>query len=109
MRHSWGFLTGGASDVTWRVVWRVLRAPLSWGGSGGFGLRHSPLSLPRGDFTRPAGCAFPIIFAAGALATAGKKLKEGRKALLFFVHRPFLMQASLQRSVWVQKKPSSVA
>ena len=35
----------------------------------------------------------PHSAAAWALATAGKKLKEGRKSLLFFVHRPFLMQA----------------
>lgn len=30
LRHSWGFFTGGASDVAQRRVWRVLRAPLSW-------------------------------------------------------------------------------
>ncbi|MBR4087795.1 MAG: hypothetical protein IKK19_00640, partial [Bacteroidales bacterium] len=30
LHHSWGFFTGGASNVTWRVVWRGLYAPLSW-------------------------------------------------------------------------------
>lgn len=30
LRHSWGFFTGGASDVAQRRVWWVLRAPLSW-------------------------------------------------------------------------------
>ena len=42
MHHSWGFFTGGASDVAQRRVWRVLRAPLSWKEEGGVGLqRHS--------------------------------------------------------------------
>ena len=30
LHHSWGFFTGGAGNATWRVVWRVLRAPLAW-------------------------------------------------------------------------------
>ena len=89
----------------------------SGGCCGGVLVRHW---LGEGGFARPAGCAFPLSgdlasgiphsAAAGALATTGKKLTERHLApCVFFVHRPSLMQASLQRSVRVQKKPSSVA
>ncbi len=52
----------------------------------------------------------PHSAAAGALATTGEKAhRVPCGALCFFVRRPSLTQASLQRSVRVQKKLSSVA
>ena len=89
-------------------------------GGGGIWAPPFPTPLPRGDLAsgiphspRRRGIwppAFPTLLAGGALATTGKKLTERLAApCVFFVHRPSLMQASLQRSVRVQKKPSSVA
>ena len=59
---------------------------------GGLRLLHSPLSSPEGP-----------------LQQLEKIHRAPSGALCFFVNRPSLMQASLQRSVRVQKKPSSVA
>ena len=95
---------GRVGCATRKVSLRV--AQVMWPGvrCGGVLLRH--WLGEEGDL----GSAIPHSAAAGALATTGKKLTERHLApCVFFVHRPSLMQASLQRSVRVQKKPSSVA
>ncbi len=110
LRHS----PPSAAAGDWALPFPTLRCC----GGLGFAIPHPPLlrgiGAPPFPTLRCCGGiwppAFPTLLAGGALATIGKKAHRAPDgALCFFVHRPSLMQACLQRSVRVQKKPSSVA
>ena len=106
-----------------KVSLRVARGALAGVGRGGGWVCHRlggggieappfPIPLPRGDLAsgipssgRDLGSAIPHPPRRRGPCNNWKKAHRAPcGALCFFVHRPSLMQASLQRSVRVQKK-----
>ena len=72
---------------------------------GGLGLRHSPPSAVAGDW----GSAIPHPPRRRGPCNNWKKAHRAPSgALCFFVHRPSLMQASLQRSAGYKKSPQAL-